>query len=72
MTGVSIRFGLLAAVAGVLALAGPAFRSTNAILSKTRESWKTGYWVWAGDAPVSAEFTPEILYVEAPATTSVM
>jgi uncharacterized protein DUF3142 len=68
MTGVSIRLGLLAAAAGVLALAGLAFRSTNAIPSKTRESWKTGYWVWAGDAPVSAAFTPEILYVEAPAT----
>jgi hypothetical protein len=68
MTGVSIRFGLLAAVAGVLALAGLAFRSTNAIPSKTREPWKTGYWVWAGDAPVSAGFTPEIVYVEAPGT----
>jgi hypothetical protein len=68
MTGVSIRFGLLAAVAGVLALASVAHRSREAIPSKTREPWKTGYWVWAGDAPVSAEFTPEILYVDAPAT----
>ena len=68
MTGVSMRFGLLTAAAGVLALAGLAFRSTNAIPSKTREPWKTGYWVWAGDAPASARFTPEILYVEAPAT----
>jgi hypothetical protein len=68
MTGVSIRLGLLAAAAAVLGLAGLAFRSTNAIPAKPGESWKTGYWVWAGDAPVSAEFTPEILYVEAPAT----
>jgi hypothetical protein len=53
--------------AGVLAIAGLAACSTRAIPPKTRETWKTGYWIWAGDAPVSAAFTPEILYVEAPA-----
>src|SRR5579863_6302329 len=67
MTGVSMRFGLLAA-AGVLAFAGLASRSTHAIPAKLKEPWKTGYWVWAGDAPVAATFTPQILYVEAPAT----
>ena len=67
MTGVSLRFGLLATVVGILALASLAFRPTSTTPPKTRESWKTGYWVWAGETPVSADFTPQILYVEAPA-----
>jgi hypothetical protein len=67
MTAASIRrFGLLAAAAAALAVSGLALRSTDRSPSKTRETWKTGFWVWAGDAPVHAEFTPAILYVEAP------
>jgi hypothetical protein len=66
MSGASIRFGLFAATAAALAVSGLALRSTDTIPSRTREAWKTGFWIWAGDAPVHAEFTPEILYVEAP------
>src|SRR5580704_5990411 len=67
MTAASIRrFGLLAAAAAALAVSSLALRSTDRRPSKTRETWKTGFWVWAGDAPVRAGFTPAILYVEAP------
>ena len=66
MAGLPIRLSLLAA--GVLSVAGLALRPTDAVPSKPRESWKVGYWVWAGEAPASATFTPEVLYVEAPAT----
>src|SRR5262245_9548999 len=65
MAGVSLRFGVSAAVS-VLAATSLAFHSIGAVPSKAKESWKTGYWVWAGDAPATATFTPQLLYVEAP------
>jgi uncharacterized protein DUF3142 len=67
MTSASIRFGLLVLVVCVLPLSSIASRSTHAISSRPRQPWKTGYWVWAGESPASARFTPDILYVEVPA-----
>jgi Protein of unknown function (DUF3142) len=64
MAGMQFRFGPFAAAVAVIALAGFALRSPTSVPSNAKESWKTGYWVWAGEAPVSAQFAPELLYVE--------
>jgi Protein of unknown function (DUF3142) len=29
-------------------------------------SWKTGFWVWAGDTPVESNTKPDLLYVQVP------
>jgi hypothetical protein len=54
------------ALAFVLVISGVAFYSIRGVRSKAPEQWKTGYWIWAGEAPASSGFRPELLYVEAP------
>ena len=60
MAGIQFRSGPFAAAAAVIALAGFALHSATSVPSNTKESWKTGYWVRAGEAPVSAQFAPEL------------
>src|SRR5262245_58552408 len=61
-----VRFWFSAAIAGVvLAAAGLGLNTNKAVAFKPREAWKTGYWVWRGDEPVSAAFKAGVLYVEA-------
>lgn len=33
-------------------------------LSKPRQAWATGFWVWAGASPVESSIQPDILYVQ--------
>jgi hypothetical protein len=66
MTVASARHRLLTALAGVLASIGLAACSVpHQSPHKSPEPWRSGFWVWAGDAPATATFQPEILYVEA-------
>ena len=66
MTAASVRQSLLTALVGVLACLGAArCNIPHQSPRKTPEPWRSGFWVWAGDAPARATFQPEILYVEA-------
>src|SRR5262249_34862359 len=59
------RIGLSAVIVGlVLVVLGLVFHSRHAIPDRAEKAWKIGYWVWAGETPMPAEFKPEILYVE--------
>jgi len=49
----------------VAVFAGFALHSSRMAPMKVKEAWKIGYWVWAGEPPVTAGFEPEILYVDA-------
>ena len=61
-----MKLKLLVGLCCVAVFAGFAFHSSRMGPMKAKEAWKTGYWIWAGEPPVTAGFEPEILYVDAP------
>ena len=64
------RLGVFVGISTVLLIGLVlALRSNARVTVKIPEPWKTGYWIWAGEAPMPASLKPQILYVQAQGTS---
>ena len=51
-----MKLRLLIGLSCVAVFAGFALHSSRMAPMKAKEAWKTGYWIWAGEPPVTAGF----------------
>jgi len=65
MTAASIKACVLSGALALIAAAAFALHSTPAVSPKTKQAWKTGFWLWAGEPPAPSDLRPDVLYVEA-------
>jgi hypothetical protein len=56
---------MLGGILALIAAVALPFHSKPAPTPKTKQAWKTGFWLWAGEPPAASELKPEVLYVEA-------
>src|SRR4051812_44018718 len=58
------QWSAIAIIAVLLTATGFIVNSKNTITPKPFETWKTGYWIWAGETPARSAFRPEVVYVQ--------
>jgi len=59
-----VRIYLCALVMVAVSAAGAAWKPHAVVPAREKDAWKTGYWLWAGQPASSANYRPDVLYVQ--------